>query len=344
MTTKLSGVKVSSVVRAIFYNLLVFFVLANAFYWSIPVVGWLSDLGKNNDPKRTGIYVSFIEWRSSAYQSAGLNIGGPYLQRRTLNYNKTPEKQVYFFGGSTMWGVGPLDDGATIPSQFAALTGMHAENFAEIGWTAHQSLIYLLQILQDGNRPDVVVFFDGVNDVVAKCPIGHTPTSHGQESEFRSLLNGSHSPSSFNHYFKGVMRLGERVHREIFKSTGGSKYDCTTDAEKADAIATNMVRDWQLAKQLAELYGAKFIGILQPVAYFSRTPVGSLNLPEDLGRQFKNVYPLMRQRIAGRPTFYDFGSIFDVDEQVYVDFCHVNPPGSHYIAQGIANLVESKER
>jgi len=346
MTAKLPRAKISNVVRTIFYNILILFVFANVFYWSIPVVTWFSNLGKSNYGEGGGTYKSFIEWRTGAFDSPDRksSVGGRYLQRRTLNQDKTPSRRVYFFGGSTMWGFGAIDDGTTIPSQFAALTALHAENFADIGWTAHQGLIYLIQVLQDGNRPDVVIFFDGANDVAAKCRIEHSPTSHGSESEFRSLLSGSSSPSSFTSHFKAVVRLAERVNREIFKAVRGSAYDCDTDAAKADAVATNLVRDWQMAKQLVELYGGEFVGILQPVAYFSQAPGGSLNLRDDLGLQFKTVYPLVRRKILGAPAFHDFGSIFDIDENVYIDFCHVNARGNQYVAREIANLVAPKEQ
>ena len=79
-----------------------------------------------------------------------------------------------------MWGIGSLDARSTIPSQFAAATKVRSENYGEIGYTAHQSLVQLLQMLQAGHRPSLVVFYDGVNDVAIKCERGLTPDSTGR--------------------------------------------------------------------------------------------------------------------------------------------------------------------
>ena len=39
-------------------------------------------------------------------------------------------------------------------------------------------------------------------------------------------------------------------------------------------IADNLIQDWDVARRLVESYGGKFIGILQPVAYYSNTKLG----------------------------------------------------------------------
>jgi hypothetical protein len=327
--------------KTIFYNLLVFFTLANLFYWSIPVVDLIQSARGDVTRGSGAVYRSFIEWRSRVSHFDNVNVEGPYLQRRTVVDRVTSQRKIYFFGGSTMWGSGD-DDAGTIPSKYAAHTGTAPENFAELGWTAHQNLLYLIQILQDGRRPDVVVFFDGVNDVSAKCMIGSTPTSHGKEAEFASLVTGADRPQSFVYYFRGVLRLSERISQQLSGTTGASPYDCDKDTAKAEAIAANLVKDWQLAKQIVELYGGHFYGLLQPVAYFSRTDLAGLPLSADLGRQFSAVYPMIARKLANDPALHDLGSVLDGEENFYFDFCHIKPDGNARVAQKIAEIVEAK--
>ena len=197
-------------------NGLVAFLLLNLIYWSLPFARLLlvqspSDTGVQNPSPRLPNYAnidwaeqhyheldraqlkadttdfkSYIGWRRKPFHGKTINVEGKYAQRRTVNSGTGGAKKAYFFGGSTMWGAGANDEG-TIPSQFAALTGMYSENFGEAGYTAHQSLMLLIEILQEGHRPDLVVFYDGINEVAIKCVTELTPTSHMLESRIRQL-------------------------------------------------------------------------------------------------------------------------------------------------------------
>ncbi len=310
--------------KTISYNALVFFVLANILYWSIPLVGSISHLIKGKQEGDGVEFRSFLGWRNPP--------------RPTVNANTTGDRKVYFFGGSTMWGFWAAEP-QTIPSLFAAATKVHSENYGEIGYTAHQSLVLLLQLLQAGHRPSLVVFYDGVNDVAIKCERGLTPESHGEEREIAALLRGSDTPSSFAYYFKPVVRVAQRISSQLSKSLAVSPYDCDTDAKKAEAVAENLIRDWQFAKLLTESFGGKFIGILQPVSYFSKTRLENLKQPPGLDRQYQVVYPLIRQKIAQGGQFHDLTAALDIDETIYTDYNHITPKGNEIVARKIAELA-----
>ena len=309
--------------KTISYNILIFFVLANVLYWSIPAVNSISYLIQG---KRDGGFEfrSFVGWRQP--------------QRPTVNEKTSGDRKAYFFGGSTMLGLGSPES-HTIPSLFATNTGMPSENYGEIGYTSHQGLVLLLQLLQSGHRPALVVFYDGVNDVAIKCEQGMTPESHGEEREIRSLLRGSDSPGSFSYYFKPVIRLAERINVQISKTLLVSKYDCDTDSKKAHAVADKLIRDWQFAKLLTESFSGKFIGILQPVSYFSKTRLNHLKLQPNLDRQYQAVYPLIRQKMPRSGEFYDLSSALDVDEVVYTDYNHITPKGNEIVARRIIEIA-----
>lgn len=311
--------------KTISYNLLAFFLIANILYWGIPVVGSIADLIKRPPEGRDLEFKSFLGWRNPP--------------RPTVNTGTAGDRTVYFFGGSTMWGYW-VNEPQTIPSYFAAATKIRSENYGEIGYTAHQSLVLLLQLLQSGHRPSLVVFYDGVNDVAIKCGRGLTAQSHGKELEIRELLRSTDSPGSFAHYFKPVVRIAQRIGNQISRSLAVSPYDCDTDAKKAEAIADKLIRDWQFAKLLTESAGGRFVGILQPVSYFSKTRRDHLALPPGLDRQYETVYPLIRQKLAasGLPV-HDMTSALDIDEAVYTDYNHVTPKGNEIVAGKIAEIV-----
>jgi hypothetical protein len=83
-----------------------------------------------------------------------------------------PALRVFFFGGSTMWGTAQRDDhtiAAEASRRLQTLAGPGARievtNFGESGYVMTQEMIELMLALRAGNRPDVVVFYDGINDV-----------------------------------------------------------------------------------------------------------------------------------------------------------------------------------
>jgi hypothetical protein len=88
-----------------------------------------------------------------------------------------------------------------------------------------------------------------------------------------------------------------------------------------------------------EDYGGKYVGLLQPVAYFSRTRLDYLKLSAAEQAQYAAVYPLIRQKIAIRGGFHDLTSALDVDEAIYLDWCHLPRRGNGYVVERIAQIV-----
>ena len=167
-----------------------------------------------------------------------------------------------------------------------------------------------------------------------------TPESHGEEKEIAALLRGSDSPSSFAHYFKPVVRLAQRINSQLSKSLSVSPYDCDTDPRRPRPIAENLIRDWQFAKLLVESFGGKFIGILQPVSYFSKTRLDHLKLPAGprpaiSGRL--SADSAKDRAAAGRST--TSSSALDIDEAIYIDYNHITPKGNEIVAAKIAEIA-----
>jgi hypothetical protein len=348
----------------IFYRTVIVFAVANILYWSIPTVGAISRFYKTSaietwfrtippsysrdeaswvkqhwiEINRAGdVYKSYVDWRHAPFQGETINVEGPYLQRRTVNNASAGDKKAFFFGGSTMWGLGATDAG-TIPSQFAAVSGVHSENFADNGWNAHQSLMLLIQLIQAGQKPDLVVFYDGGNEV-EKCRMELSVEGHEKEPEMDTVLHNSSRTDSFSHFLAPLVTLAQRLNDRLGLVETQRWYECDRNPQKAEAIAENLLRDWRLAKQLVEEYGGKFVGILEPVGYFSRTRIEGLRFSEYSRLQYAAVYPRIREKIARGGEFHDFVPIFDRDENIYVDCCHVSPKGNRYTAERIAQIV-----
>jgi hypothetical protein len=86
---------------------------------------------------------------------------------------------VFFFGGSTMYGSFQRDS-MTIPSCVARRLGalgnpslrFRITNFGETGYIFAQEVVELELELRNGARPRAVVFYDGINDVMAALQNG----------------------------------------------------------------------------------------------------------------------------------------------------------------------------
>lgn len=360
--------KSPSTLKIVGINVLILFVIANVFYWGIPTVTAISDFVRSkfasSAPKRDDnwisvhhretqasklLYKSYVGWRGKPFAGETVNVEAPYGNRKTVNAQSAGGKTAYFFGGSTMWGVGAPDKD-TIPSQFAALTGIRSENFGERGWTAHQSLMQLIQLIQDGHRPDFVIFYDGVNEVFFKCDTRHNAESHGWEYQVSSIISEPVKSSSFTHYLAPIDALAGRIQRALGRALGEEQTnsyaaDCDKKPAKAKAIADNLIRDWQIAKQLVNGYGGEFIAVLQPVSFYSKSRVDNLGLQSPYHRhlraQYDTIYPELIERLKREGGFHNLVPVLDHDEHFYIDYCHLSPNGNAYVAKKIASIVSS---
>ncbi len=134
---------------------------------------WINDYREEFRRAYIAQWRSYVYWRRTPYHGNYINVdaNGLRLTTSTEGAGKasgTPLK-VFMFGGSTMWGVGARD-AFTIPSIVARelqQKGVAVEvvNFGESGYVSTQEVITLLLQLQKGERPALVVFYDGVNDI-----------------------------------------------------------------------------------------------------------------------------------------------------------------------------------
>jgi lysophospholipase L1-like esterase len=103
------------------------------------------------------------------------DFAGRYLavkdQARVSYQPDDPELTVWYFGGSTMFGIGQRDD-HTIPSEIARLakadgTTVRSVNYGAPGWVNWQETMLLQELLRTEAPPDLIVFYDGANDWTA---------------------------------------------------------------------------------------------------------------------------------------------------------------------------------
>ena len=138
---------------------------------------------------------SYVYWRRKPYHGNHINIDTNGIRLTTLTKpiqqeSRTPVK-IFMFGGSTIWGTGARD-AFTIPSillQELHNKGVATEviNFGETGYVSTQEVIALLLQLQKGQLPDLVIFYDGINDLFSAYQqrvAGLTENEYNRVNEF----------------------------------------------------------------------------------------------------------------------------------------------------------------
>src|SRR5207237_3377960 len=101
--------------------------------------------------------------------------------------------RIFFLGGSTTWGSGVRDD-YTIPSFVARLAEdrgwpVQVSNYGESAYSSFQETVLLSELVATGNVPDVVVFYDGVNDLLTQLEEGPSSVPiHNQLNRYRDRL------------------------------------------------------------------------------------------------------------------------------------------------------------
>ncbi len=292
-------------------------------------------------------YHDYISWRRNDYAGETINIVDGIRRSSTTDAvqggSAQDGREYWFFGGSTTWGTGVNDDN-TYPSVFARRNRVPVKNFGESGYIARQSLAllqnqYITRESSARNVKRLIVFYDGVNEVMHRCRNEVEGLGSGREARIRSvLLTGNWS---FYRTFSQLSNYLDKTSRKIANLAGpqdSSFYDCVSDPARAKFIAESLVSTWRQARNAAQANGDEFIAILQPVAYIGSADVTYLNLAnatrQELARQYEIVYPLIVDAAkASDIPFIDLTDVYDGCADCYIDFCHVGPQAHQLLVE-----------
>jgi lysophospholipase L1-like esterase len=236
-------------------------------------------------------------WRQYVYFRRAKAYRGRYINVDSLRHRVTPQPsapavpaaRVFFFGGSTLWGSFLRDD-HTIPAEASrrlqALAGPGARievtNFGETGHVFTQGMLELMLQLRAGNRPDVVVFYDGINDTfsalqngeaglgqnemnrVNEFALGRQLVWHGHEE---GVAKDLHSFAVLNAEALSRLRLVQRLARVIHPAP-------TPTLLSRDSAARSVVRVYaenvRMIESLARTYGFTPVYVWQPTLHATR--------------------------------------------------------------------------
>jgi len=140
----------------------------------------------------------YVYWKVKPAGSGYINVDEKGHRRTVTKSNpisqRDKEVNIFFFGGSAMWGAG-VRDPYTIPSLACnelLRRGINADatNCGTPGYVSSQEAASLINELRQGNIPDIVVFYGGATDMLSSYlsgSAGLTLHEEDREDEYNAL-------------------------------------------------------------------------------------------------------------------------------------------------------------
>lgn len=291
------------------------------------------------------IYTPFVGWRQKPFASQTLNIDSEGNRVHALGKdNRAGSPSLGMFGGSTMWGTG-VDDNDTIAAIFDQITdGFVVHNYGERGHTSRQNLAQLINLANTGRMPQIVVFYEGYNDVWTHCNYAVTESLNGHMEE-RKIRNVLEERKEDGHVYRNFIMPALRAIRSITgQNAGANRFGCASEPERAESVAEMMVATWEIAHQIVVARGGKFHLFLQPSAYVGNANTSYLDvgrLRSGRAEQFDAVYPLVRNKLMERGVTWstDLSDAFDGERPLYIDDVHVVAAGNRIVAEAMRRRI-----
>jgi len=251
---------------------------------------WFADFTREYDATRPQ------RWKSYVYLGRRPNYKGRYVNIDGDGHRVTPQPftsgepaaRVFFMGGSTMWGTEQRDS-ATIAAVAARrleqLVGPAARievtNFGESGYVNTQELLELMLALRAGKRPDVVVFYDCINDVGTAVQYGvagipQNESKRVAEFELGRAIDRSGFAQGLRKDLHALGALtGEAIKQsELVEAVLSVKHASAPRYVSADSAARSVVRAYRenvrVIESMARAYNFVPIYVWQPSVHSTR--------------------------------------------------------------------------
>lgn len=292
----------------------------------------------------------FTYWVVGEFQGQYINVSADGL-RNTPQQNDNAEKTVFVFGGSTVWGEGARD-AYTIPGHLTRLLDDgQVFNYGQTGYVSTQDLLWFQLQLINGNVPDVAVFYQGFNDVLASCdPVGLVA-----RQSCESGLVGVTLQENFRIADSEAGRL-LRNSRPVLQlpATTLNGYDLS-GAAAIETTPQSVVDRWfanmEIIEILASAYDIETLFVWQPML-IQKSPLthDEQAIVERTEREraglfdlYTEVDAIVRNRCASAcDNILLISDLFADDERtIFYDLVHITEVGNAVVAEAIAPRLQN---
>jgi hypothetical protein len=297
-------------------------------------------------------YQPWVGFSERPYHSPLVNIdaGEPLPTRRTIQTHASApnQKTIWLFGGSTQYGWG-VPDSQTIASHLATIlsTDQTRYNVVNHGHTFHfssQELALFITLLRHGQKCDLAIFLDGLNDAFqgrADYPRFTDITAAGFLKEEQAASQADSTKITISPSFPPV-RILDGMRRRLFPPKAVASAAEWTPPITHDPASIYLL-NISVAQKVADVENIKVAFFWQP------TPFDYINGAE----QHRNTFMSPSLQIPGLNRFvrenartrgfHFISDIFSREtyEDMYVDRTHYGDTGSRMVAQAIATNVRA---
>jgi lysophospholipase L1-like esterase len=288
--------------------------------------------------------------------------------RRTINHisdqalkniKKKNIKIIIILGGSTVY-CSEVPDDLTIASFLSKrLTTSHPEeefyilNAGVTSANSSQELQRLKYELDRGLRPDIVISYNGINDITNGIYFGDPDGVMFCNDKRNRLKETIRKIISLNFYY--YMR------KKSESETQRRPPDHITNMKMLESLAYKTKENYKAnilkMHDLSKVYNFRLIIMLQPNLYTTNPSNNKESIAEikrlaelrtpKIGQAFSIGYPLLRKEIleigAEGVEAFDISNIFNLANQdVFIDMLHVNSGGNKIVAESMEKILTSR--
>ena len=301
-------------------------------------------------------YAPFILWNADEYHGKWINIDHNGLRKTWApgSAKTPPPGEIYVLGGSAIWGIGARDD-YTIPSNLskslnAGNQHYRVSNYGIPGFTFLQEIIKLSLLLQKGQRPHYVVFYDGANDVYAAYQSGRVVDfldyrETKEKIETSPLTLGTKYLLAKCRIVQAVEKMLALVHLEANFQEGGAGFTDKQLEVLAKDIADNYKKSASLLHNLSKAYNFTYVLFWQPVIFTEINVVEEETRldPHCQDQKLAKLFKLVKSNLVSSsiPHWHDLSAVLHQGPKpAYIDFCHLTEPGYERVSAAMGAIVK----
>lgn len=292
----------------------------------------------------------YTYWVVDAFAGDFINVGADGL-RETPQDSQNATKTAFVFGGSTVWGEGARD-AYTIPGHMARLLDeVQVVNYGQTGYVSTQDMLWFQLQLLNGRVPDVAVFYQGFNDVLASCD----PVILSAQQRCADGLVGVTLQENFrlaDSEAGRILRGGQPVFRP--PSIPLDQYDFSSAgvvAATPQAVVARWFANIEMIEALAAAHDVETLFVWQPML-IEKTPLTDAEgaIVELVARdraglfeRYAQVTQLVRERCrAACDNILLLDDLFANDDRtIFHDLVHITEEGNAAVAAAIAPAVQN---
>jgi len=273
--------------------------------------------------------------------------------------------KIWFLGGSTMFGFGVSDEN-TIPSSVAKIlketygVDAYCLNMGRLSFVNQQETFLYYLKLRPGARPDIVVFYDGFNDMytaIKHKEVGLSWYEDKRKKEFNVISEETLWPSIRSVGSSLALAFHKTNLSKLMKRLEGYRNEQKKPEPPAEPLRTLLEEAancflWNVeaSHDISTKHGIGSIFYLQP-AIFNKGVLSSFekSFTEKDPLNFKASYEIFREAIRKKNNDGDIvkdisGAFQNVEECLFMDNVHINAKGNKLIAEIMAKDIYEAQK